>query len=294
MRGIGWSGLIRSVGQGAARIIPDVSKPARRAGASGEAMKTQAVRIERHGGPELMQVVEIDVPDPGPNQVRLKQHAAGLNFIDLYYRSGLYQAPLPHGLGVEGAGEVEALGPGVKGLKQGDRVAYPMGPLGAYSGAYVVSADRVVKLPASIGFEQAAAMMLKGLTVQYLFRQTYRLQGGETILFHAAAGGVGSIACQWARALGVTIIGTVGSDEKAALAKANGCAHTIVYTRENFVERVKAITGGNGVPVVYDSIGKDTFPGSLDCLKPRGLFVSFGSSSGPIAAFDIGLLLQKG
>ena len=240
-----------------------------------------------------MRVVEIDVPDPGPNEVRLKQRAAGLNFIDLYYRSGLYQAPLPHGLGVEGAGEVEALGPGVKGLKQGDRVAYPMGPLGAYSGAYVVSADRVVKLPASIGFEQAAAMMLKGLTVQYLFRQTYRLQGYETILFHAAAGGVGLIACQWARAIGVTMIGTVGSDEKAEIARAHGCTHVINYKRENFVERVKEITEGRGVPVVYDSVGKDTFMGSLDCLQKRGTLVSNGTSSGPVV-FDVTLLAAKG
>src|ERR1700758_3760022 len=185
-------------------------------------MKTQSIQIERHGGPEVMQVAEIDVPDPGPNQLRVRQQAAGFNFIDIYYRSGLYQAPLPHGLGMEGAGEVESVGSAVKGLKPGDRVAYSSGPLGAYSGVYVLNADRVVKLPPLIGFEEAAAMMLKGLTVQYLFRQTYRLQGNETILFHAAAGGVGLIACQWARALGVKLIGTVSSPEKARLAKEHG------------------------------------------------------------------------
>jgi NADPH2:quinone reductase len=257
-------------------------------------MKTQSVQVERHGGPEVMRVVEIDVPDPGPNEVRLKQHAAGLNFIDIYYRSGLYQAPLPHGLGVEGAGEVEALGPGVKGFKQGDRVAYAMGPLGAYSGAYVVSADRVVKLPASIGFEQGAAMMLKGLTVQYLFRQTYRLQGGETILFHAAAGGVGLIACQWARALGVKLIGTVSSPEKAKLALEHGAWATIDYTKEDVVARVLELTGGAKVPVVYDGVGKDTWEQSLDCLQPRGLMVSFGSSSGPVTGVNLAILAQKG
>jgi NADPH2:quinone reductase len=257
-------------------------------------VRTQAVRIERHGGPEVMRVVEIDVPDPGPNQVRLKQHAAGLNFIDIYYRSGLYQAPLPHGLGAEGAGEVEAAGSAVKGLKAGDRVAYASGPLGAYSGMYVIDADKVVKLPPSIGFEQAAAMMLKGLTVQYLFRQTYRLQGHETILFHAAAGGVGLIACQWARALGVKLIGTVGSPEKARLAKEHGAWATIDYTKENVVARVLELTGGAKVPVVYDSVGKDTWEQSLDCLQPRGLMVSFGSSSGPVAGVNLAILSQKG
>jgi NADPH2:quinone reductase len=257
-------------------------------------MKTHAIRIERHGGPEVMQVVEIDVPDPGPNQVRLKQHAAGLNFIDLYYRSGLYQAPLPHGLGSEGAGEVEAVGPGVKTLKVGDRVAYASGPLGAYSGAYVLNADSVVKLPASIGFEQAAAMMLKGLTVQYLFRQTYRVQGNETILFHAAAGGVGLIACQWARALGVKLIGTVSSPEKARLAREHGAWATIDYTKEDVVARVLELTGGAKVPVVYDSVGKDTWEKSLECLQPRSLMVSFGSSSGPVTGVNLIILAHKG
>jgi NADPH:quinone reductase len=257
-------------------------------------MKTQSIQIERHGGPEVMRVAEIDVPDPGSGQVRLKQRAAGLNFIDIYYRSGLYQAPLPHGVGMEGAGEVEAVGPGVKGFKQGDRVAYAAGPLGAYSGAYVVGADRIVKLPASIGFEQAAAMMLKGLTVQYLFRQTYRLQGNETILFHAAAGGVGLIACQWARALGVKLIGTVSSPEKASLAREHGAWATIDYTKEDVVGRVLELTGGAKVPVVYDGVGKDTWEQSLDCLQPRGLMVSFGSSSGPVTGVNLAILSQKG
>lgn len=257
-------------------------------------MKTQAVRIEQHGGPEVMRVVEIDVPDPGPNQVRLKQHAAGLNFIDIYFRTGLYKAPLPHGLGAEGAGEVEAVGSAVQGLKVGDRVAYASGPLGAYSGMYVIDADKVVKLPPGIAFEQAAAMMLKGLTVQYLFRQTYRLQGNETILFHAAAGGVGLIACQWARALGVKLIGTVGSPEKASLAREHGAWATIDYTKENVVQRVLELTGGAKVPVVYDSVGKDTWAQSLDCLQPRSLMVSFGSSSGTVTGVDLSILSQKG
>ena len=257
-------------------------------------MRTQAIRIERHGGPEVLRVVEIDVPDPGPNQVRLKQHAAGLNFIDIYFRSGLYQAPLPHGLGAEGAGEVEAVGSAVKDLKVGDRVAYASGPLGAYSGAYLIDADKVVKLPAAIDFEQAAAMMLKGLTVQYLFRQTYRLQGNETILFHAAAGGVGLIACQWARALGVKLIGTVSSPEKARLALEHGAWATIDYTKENLIQRVFELTGGTKLPVVYDSVGKDTWEQSLDCLQPRGLMVSFGSSSGPVIGVNLAILSQKG
>src|SRR6266513_3170995 len=253
-----------------------------------------AIRFSQTGGPEVLKWEQVDVGDPGPGEARVRHTAIGVNFIDTYHRSGLYKVPLPSGLGSEGAGIVEAVGSGVTDVKPGDRVAYSGGPLGAYSEVRVMPADRLVKLPDGVSERVAATLMLKGLTVQYLFRQTFPLKGGETILFHAAAGGVGSIACQWARALSVTMIGTVGSDGKAALAKANGCAHVIVYTRENFVERVKEITGGKGVPVVYDSIGKDTFPGSLDCLKPRGLFVSFGSSSGPIAAFDIGLLVQKG
>ena len=253
-----------------------------------------AIRIHQTGGPEVLQWESVAVLEPGPGEARVRHTAVGLNYIDTYHRSGLYKLPLPSGIGVEAAGVVEAVGPGVIDISKGDRVAYGGHSPGSYAEVRVMPADKLVKLPDNVSDRSAAALMLKGLTVQYLFRQTFPLKGGETVLFHAAAGGVGLIACQWARALGVTLIGTVGSDEKAALAKANGCAHTIVYTRENFVERVKEITGGKGVPVVYDSIGKDTFPGSLDCLKPRGLFVSFGSSSGPIAAFDIGLLVQKG
>jgi NADPH2:quinone reductase len=217
-----------------------------------------------------------------------------VNFLDTYHRSGLYPLPLPSGVGSEAAGVVEAVGDGVAGVKPGDRVGYCMGAVGAYSEVRNVPADRLVPLPDDVDDRDAAALMLKGLTVQYLFRQTYRLSGGETIVFHAAAGGVGLIACQWARALGVTLIGTVGSDAKAALAKEHGAAHVIVYTREDFVERVRALTGGAGVPVVYDSIGKDTFPASLDCLRPRGMFVSFGASSGAIPPFNIMLLAQKG
>ena len=253
-----------------------------------------AIRIHKTGGPEVMQWDEVAVGDPGPGEARVRHTAIGLNYIDTYQRSGHYKLPLPSGLGMEGAGVVEAVGPGVTDIKPGDRVAYCGGPPGAYSEVRVMPADRLVKLPDGVSERTAATLMLKGLTVQYLLRQTFPLKGGETILFHAAAGGVGSIACQWTRALGVTMIGTVGSDEKAAIAKVNGCAHTIVYTRENFVERVKEITGGKGVPVVYDAVGKDTFPASLDCLSPRGMFVSFGNSSGPIAAFDILLLSQKG
>ena len=253
-----------------------------------------AIRIHATGGPEVLSWDEVVVGDPGPGEARVRHTAIGVNFIDTYHRSGLYPVPLPSGLGNEAAGVVEAVGAGVEWIKPGDRVASGTGPLGAYSTERVVPADRLVKLPDSIDDRSAAAMMLKGLTVQYLLRQSYPLRGGETILFHAAAGGVGLIACQWARALGVTLIGTVGSDAKAALARENGCAHAIVYTRENFVDRVKEITGGKGVAVVYDGIGKDTFPASLDCLSPRGMFVSFGNASGPITAFNIGLLAQKG
>jgi NADPH2:quinone reductase len=253
-----------------------------------------AIRFYKNGGPEVMQWESVEVGQPGPGEARVRHTAIGVNYIDTYHRSGLYKLALPSGLGTEGAGIVEAVGPGVTDARAGDRVAYSGGPLGAYSEVRVMPADRLVKLPDGVSDKLAATLMLKGLTVQYLFRQTFPLKGGETILFHAAAGGIGLIACQWARALGVTMIGTVGSDEKAALAKANGCTHTIVYTRENFVERVKQLTGGKGVPVVYDGVGKDTFPASLDCLSPRGMFVSFGNASGPIAAFDILLLSQKG
>jgi NADPH2:quinone reductase len=255
---------------------------------------THAIRIHATGGPEVLSWDEVTVGDPGPGEVRLRQTAIGVNFIDTYHRTGLYKLPLPAGIGSEAAAVVEAVGSGVGELAVGDRVAYTDGPVGAYAEQRVFPADRLVKLPEGVSDRSAAALMLKGLTVQYLLRQTFKVAPGDTILFHAAAGGVGLIACQWARALGVTVIGTVGSDEKAALARAHGCTHTIVYTRENFVERVKEITGGKGVPVVYDSIGKDTFPASLDCLQPRGMFVSFGNSSGPIANFDILLLARKG
>jgi NADPH2:quinone reductase len=254
----------------------------------------QAIRFHATGGPDVLKWESVDVAAPQAGEVRVRNTAIGVNFIDTYQRSGLYPLPLPSGLGTEAAGVVEAVGPGVQGLSVGDRVASCTGPLGAYSTERVVPADKLVKLPDGIEDRTAAAMMLKGLTVQYLFRQTFPLKAGDTILFHAAAGGVGLIACQWARALGVTVIGTVSSDAKAALAREYGCTHTIVYTRENFVERVKEITGGKGVPVVYDSIGKDTFPASLDCLAPRGMFVSFGSSSGPVPPVNLIMLSQKG
>jgi NADPH2:quinone reductase len=257
-------------------------------------MKNKAVMIRAHGGPEVLELVEVDAKDPGPDEVRIRQHAIGLNFIDIYYRTGLYPIALPHGIGSEGAGVVEAVGSGVKFLKAGDRVAYPQGPIGAYAEARTMPAATVVKLPKKIGFDEAAAVMLKGLTVQYLFRQTYRLQGTETILFHAAAGGVGLIACQWAKALGVKLIGTVGSPGKAELAKKYGAWETIDYTKENFVERVLQLTKGAKLPVVYDSVGKDTWEGSLDCIQPRGLMVSFGNASGPVTGVNLGILAAKG
>jgi NADPH2:quinone reductase len=257
-------------------------------------MKATAIRFHQTGGPEVLKLEQVDVGDPGPDEVRVRNHAVGLNFIDIYFRSGLYPTALPAGLGFEGAGVIEAVGSNVKYLKEGDRVGYGQGPLGAYADVRVMPAAMVVRLPKKIGFDQAAALMLKGLTVQYLFRQTYRLQGGETILFHAAAGGVGLIACQWAKLLGVKLIGTVGSDEKAALARAHGAWETINYNRENFVERVRELTGGAKVPVVYDGVGKDTWEGSLDCLQPRGLMVSFGNASGPVAGVNLGILAAKG
>jgi NADPH2:quinone reductase len=257
-------------------------------------MKGKAIVVAEHGGPEVMKLIEVDVADPGPDEVRIRNHAIGLNFIDIYYRTGLYPAPPPHGLGFEGAGVVDAVGSNVKFLKEGDRVAYGQGPLGAYADLRVMPPAMVVKLPKKIGFDEAAAVMLKGLTVQYLFRQTYRLQGTETILFHAAAGGVGLIACQWARALGVKLIGTVGSTEKAELARKHGAWATIDYRKENFVERLKALTSGAKVPVVYDGVGKDTWEGSLDCLQPRGLMVSFGNASGAVTGVNLGILAAKG
>jgi len=255
---------------------------------------TKAIRIDSHGGPEVLQMVEIEVARPADNEVTIRQRAVGLNFIDIYFRTGLYQSALPHGLGFEGAGEVTAVGKSVKRLKVGDRVAYGQSPIGAYAEVRNVPAHQVVKLPNGISFEDAAAMMLKGLTVQYLFRQTYRLQGGETILFHAAAGGVGLIACQWARALGVKLIGTASNDEKTALAKKHGAWRTINYSKENVVEQVKTLTKGKKVPVVYDGVGKDTWETSLDCLQPRGLMVSFGNASGAVDGVNLGILAAKG
>lgn len=254
----------------------------------------KAIRIFETGGPEVMKYVDVDVSEPGPGEARIRHAACGVNFIDVYFRSGLYPQPLPGGLGMEAAGVVEAVGVGVAHLKPGDRVAYAHRPNGAYSEVRNIQASVVVKLPDSIDFDTAAAMLLQGMTVEYLFKRTFPLKGGETILFHAAAGGVGLIACQWARALGVTLIGTVGSDEKGALAKANGCAHVINYNKENFVDKVKEITGGAGVPVVYDSVGKDTFTDSLDCLSPLGMMVCFGNTTGPVPAFTLSELASRG
>ena len=254
-----------------------------------------AVRVHKTGGPEVLTYEEIDIPAPGPGQVKLKQHACGINFIDTYFRSGMYPSPggLPFVAGNEGAGEVIAVGPGVTDLKVGDRVGYVV-PLGAYAAERLLPADRAVKLPDGLSYEQAAATMLKGMTVCYLLRRTFEVKKGTTVLIHAAAGGIGLIACQWANALGATVIGTVGSKEKAELAKANGCQHTILYRDEDFVARVKEITGGALCDVVYDGVGKTTFPASLDCLRPLGMFVSFGAASGPIDAFNINLLQFKG
>lgn len=254
----------------------------------------KAIRFYKTGGPEVLQVEDVAVGDPGAGEVRIRHTAIGVNFIDTYHRSGLYPLPLPSGLGSEAAGVIEAVGKDVAFVRPGDRVAYAGGPVGSYSEARVMPADRLVKLPAGITDKQAAAMMLKGMTVQYLIRRTYTVQPGDTVLFHAAAGGVGLIACQWLKALGATVIGTVGSEEKAQLAKEYGCDHTIIYSQENFAARVREITSGKGVPVVYDSVGKSTFLGSLDCLRPRGLLVSFGNASGPVTAFDLSLLTQKG
>lgn len=254
----------------------------------------KAIRMYKTGGPEVMEYVDVDPGDPGPGEVRIRHAACGLNFIDVYFRSGLYPQALPAGLGQEAAGVIEAVGPDVRDFKPGDRVAYAGRPNGAYSEARVMPAAMLVRLPDTISFDTAAAMTLQGLTVQYLFRRTFVLQGGETILFHAAAGGVGLIAAQWARALGVKMIGTVSSDAKAALALAAGCTHVINSKTENFVERVKEITDGAGVPVVFDSVGKDTFIGSLDCLAPLGTMVSFGNASGPVPPFSLNELGSRG
>jgi NADPH2:quinone reductase len=254
----------------------------------------KAIRITETGGPDVMKLVDVDVEKPGPGQVRVRQTAIGLNYIDTYHRSGLYPVPLPSGLGLEAAGVVEELGEGVTSLKVGDRIAYGVGALGAYAELRNMPANRITRLPAGISDEAAAGMMLKGMTVRYLLRATYKVQPGETILLHAAAGGVGLILSQWAKALGVTVIGTVGSDEKVKTAREHGCDHVINYSTENTVARVKEITGGKGVPVVYDGVGQSTLMTSLDCLKPRGLLVSFGNASGPVKSLDLGLLAARG
>jgi NADPH2:quinone reductase len=255
---------------------------------------TKAIRMNRTGGPEVMEYVDVEVGEPGPGEARVRHGAIGINFIDVYFRTGLYPHPLPSGIGMEGAGVVEAIGEGVTEVKVGDRVAYAGRPLGSYAQSRIMPSSILLRLPDDIDFETGAAMMLQGLTVQYLLNRTYKVKAGDTILFHAAAGGVGLIACQWAKAIGANLIGTVGSDEKAALAKAAGAAHVINYNTENFVERVMEITNGEKVPVVYDSIGKDTFIGSLDCLRPLGMMVSFGSASGPVPPFSLAELASRG
>ncbi|HOW75051.1 MAG TPA: quinone oxidoreductase [Candidatus Competibacteraceae bacterium] len=255
----------------------------------------KAIRIHEYGGPEVLRWEDVEVGDPGAGQLRIRHAAIGLNYIDIYHRTGLYPLPsLPWTLGMEGAGRVEAVGEGVTEFQVGDRIAYASPPVGAYAEVRLIPADRVVALPDTIDDPTAAAMMLQGMTAQYLLRRTYRVQPGDAILLHAAAGGVGLIASQWARQLGALVIGTVGSDEKAEIARAHGCHHVIVYTRENFVERVREITNGQGVAVVYDSVGKETFMGSLDCLRPLGMMVSFGNASGPVPAFEPGILSAKG
>lgn len=252
-----------------------------------------AIRMHKTGGPEVLKYEEVPLQSPKAGQIRIQQTAVGLNFIDTYHRSGLYPLEMPATIGMEAAGVVDAVGRGVKGLKEGDRVAYCTIP-GSYTDIRVVPANRVVKLPSWISDEQAAAMMLKGLTAEYLIRRTYRVKKGETVVFHAAAGGVGLIACQWLKQLGVKVIGTVGSDAKAKLAKRHGCTYPVLYKKENLVKRVEKITRGKGVPVVYDSVGASTFESSLDCLAPRGTLVSFGNASGPVPPFNTGILGQKG
>lgn len=255
---------------------------------------THAIRIHQTGGPEVLRWEEVAVPPPAAGEATVRHHAVGLNFIDTYHRTGLYPLPLPAGIGLEGAGVVEAVGEGVSEVKVGDRVAYAGGPVGAYAEVRNLPAHRLLKLPDAISFNTAAAMMLQGLTAAYLLRRTYRVQAGDSVLIHAAAGGVGLMACQWAKALGATVIGTVGSEAKAVLAKAHGCDHVINYSTENFTARVREITGGEGVPVVYDGVGKDTFMGSLDSLRPLGMLVTYGNASGPVPPFDLLLLSQKG
>jgi NADPH2:quinone reductase len=255
---------------------------------------THAIRIHQTGGPEVLRWEEVEVGAPGPGEIRVRHTRVGLNYIDVYYRTGLYATALPFTPGFEAAGVVDAVGDGVDYLKVGDRIAYGTGPLGAYAEMRVMPADRAVRLLPSIADDEAAAMMLQGMTAQYLLRRTYHVKPGDTILVHAAAGGVGLILCQWARHLGATVIGTVGSDEKAELARANGCHHAIVYTREDFQARVMEITEGRKVPVVYDSVGRDTFTKSLDCLAPLGMMVLFGQASGPVPPLDLGQLAAKG
>ncbi len=255
---------------------------------------TGAIRVHQTGGPEVLRWDEVDVKEPGRGQARVRHTAVGLNYIDTYHRTGLYPAELPMTPGMEGAGVVEAVGEGVTDLAPGQRVAYAGGPPGAYAEVRLIPADRLVPLPDDIDDQTAAAMMLKGMTAEYLLRRTYAVSPGETILWHAAAGGVGLIACQWAESLGVKVIGTIGSDEKAELAAAHGCEYPVVYTREDFVARVREITAGAMVPVVYDSVGRDTWEGSLSCLKPRGMMVSFGNASGPVPPFSPGELSARG
>ena len=257
-------------------------------------IQSKAIKMMQVGGPEVLQWVDIEVAAPGPDEVRVVHEAIGLNFIDVYFRKGVYPQPLPGWLGMEAAGVIESVGSNVKHVKAGDRVAYAGKPAGAYSQVRVMPAEIVVKLPDAISFEMGAAMMLQGLTVNYLLTDSYKVKAGDTVLFHAAAGGVGLIAMQWLKLLGATVIGTVGSEEKAALAKAYGCDHTILYTKEDFVARTKELTNGKGVNVVYDSIGKDTFMQSLDCIKPRGMMVTYGNASGPVPPIDVGILGVKG
>lgn len=255
---------------------------------------TKAIRIEKTGGPEVLRFEEVQLAALKPGEVRVRHTAVGVNFIDIYHRSGLYKLPLPSGVGLEAAGVVEGVGAGVTRFREGDRIAYASGPIGAYSEAANVVADRAVKIPEGVSDDIAAAILLKGLTAHYLLRRTYKVKQGDTILFHAAAGGVGMIAVQWAKSLGATVIGTVGSDKKVALAERLGCAHVIVTSRENVANRVREITGGKGVPVAYDSIGRDTFMATIDSIAPLGLFVSFGNASGPVPPFDASILAQKG
>jgi NADPH2:quinone reductase len=254
-----------------------------------------AIRIHEHGGPDVLRWEEVPKPSPGPGEALVRHAAVGLNYIDVYFRTGLYKPPaLPAVIGMEGAGTVEAVGEGVTDLAPGDRVAYATAPIGAYAEFRTLKAERLVKLPESISFDTAAAMMLQGMTAEYLLLRTYKVQPGQTILVHAAAGGVGLILCQWAKHLGCTVIGTVSSDAKAELARAHGCDHPIVYTREDFQARVKDITGGRMLPVVYDSVGRDTFQKSIDCLAPLGMMVVYGNASGPVPPFELSMLAAKG